>query len=256
MFRPEEELYERGQICRYKYNYEAFLEFYVRVRVAARGSKYHNDLLELIDSMVNSWRVDMEKREMLAAHRGRAKTMWSAEQKEANKAYFGGNLKPILDDDGMDYISDTVQELTSKEMTDARKHLGHSNAILSTLGRMTEASNGTTDSQGQSSSSASRPPNVVANVTTLPFNMDLDESKRQSKIEDTYIDDDNTSSTPNTFRTIPDLDTKVKDYIKAQDLSADKDIVINIAHEHFKAIRSGDALEDECKFVFRLICCM
>jgi len=254
MFRPEEELYERGQICRYKYNYEAFLEFYVRVRVAARGSKYHNDLLELIDSMVNSWRVDMEKREMLAAHRGRAKTMWSAEQKEANKAYFGGNLKPILDDDGMDYISDTVQELTSKEMTDARKHLGHSNAILSTLGRMTEASNGTTDSQGQSSSSASRPPNVVANVTTLPFNMDLDESKRQSKIEDTYIDDDNTSSTPNTFRTIPDLDTKVKDYIKAQDLSADKDIVINIAHEHFKAIRSGDALEDDYEAPNLLVC--
>jgi len=255
MFRPEEELYERGQICRYKYNYEAFLEFYVRVRVAARGSKYHNDLLELIDSMVNSWRVDIEKREMLAAHRGRAKTMWSAEQKEANKAFFGGNLKPILDDDGMDYISDTVQELTSKEMTDARKHLGHSNAILSTLGRMTEASDDTTNSQGQSSSSASRHPSEVANVTTLPFNMDLDESKRQSKIEDTYIhDDNNTSSTPNTFHTIPDLDTKVKDYIKAQDLSADKDVVINIAHEHFKAIRSGDALEDNYEAPNLLVC--
>ena len=75
---------------------------------------------------------------MLAAHRGRAKTMWSAEEKEANKDFFGGNLRPILDDDGMDYISDVVQDLTSKEMTDARKHLGHSNAILSTLHNLTE----------------------------------------------------------------------------------------------------------------------
>ena len=68
--------------------------------------------------------------------------------------------------------------------------------------------------------------------------MDLDESKRQSKIKDTYIDEDANVYTKHVPYN-PDLDKKVEDYIKSQDLSADKDIVINLAHDHFKAIRSG-----------------
>ena len=255
MFRPEDTLYKRGHVCKYKYDYEAFVEFYRRLRVGSRSCFIHSKRLALIDSMVCSWRVDREKREMLAAHRGRARTMWSAEEKEASKVFFGGNLKPLVSDDGMDYISDVVHELTSKEMTDARKHLGHSNAILSTLGSLAKPLDGSTSTNVQSNSSAPIYPRAVANVTTLPFNMDLDESKRQSEFKDTYIDNDaNATCTPNAFRAIPDLDKKVKDYIKAQDLSADKDIVINIAHDHFKAIRSGKALEDDYEAPNLLVC--
>lgn len=55
---------------------------------------------------------------VLAAFRGRARTMWSDEEKEASKAYFGRNYKPTVGDDGMDYVSDLVQDyLTSEEDT-------------------------------------------------------------------------------------------------------------------------------------------
>ena len=77
---------------------------------------------------------------MLATFRERAKTMWTAEEKEANKAYFGRNRKPNNDEDGMDYISDVVQDLNSKESTNARKHLGHSKAIINTLNNLFDAS--------------------------------------------------------------------------------------------------------------------
>ena len=126
--------------------------------------------------------------------------------------------------------------MTSQEETNARKHLGHSRAILDTLRNLTK----TTEDSILHTSRKSSPSATKTNVNVLPFNMDLDESKRQSKIKDTsYVDED--TSGPNKYRTIPDLDKKVEDYIKAQDLSADKDIVVKLARDHFEAIRSGKA---------------
>ena len=68
-----------------------------------RGSPCEIDRLRLkqIDRCFQSWRVDTATREMLAVYRGRARTMWSAEEKEVNKAHFGRNLK-ALQDDGLD----------------------------------------------------------------------------------------------------------------------------------------------------------
>ena len=255
MFRAEDELYEQGQICTYNYNWETFSEFYHELRIAFLGygnrSKYLCDLFDTINTVIECWRVDKEKREMLAAHRGRARTMWSAEEKEVNKQFFGGNLKPMIDDDGMDYISEVAQEMTSRDCVDARKHLGHSRAILGTLHSMTKPAK-ESNAGNKTSSASSRP--KVANARAVPFDMELDESKRKSKVKSTYADGDGNVSTPSMYCTIPDLDTKVKNYIKAQDLSADKDIVINIAHEHFKAIRSGRAQDKDYVAPNLLVC--
>ena len=56
------------------------------------------------------------------------------------------------------------------------------------------------------------------------------------------------------YRTNHNLDKKVEDYIKSQDLSADKDIVINLAHNHFKAIRSGRARDKDYEAPNVLVC--
>ena len=253
MFRPETELYKKDQTNTYKYDYDAFVKFY---KYQLLWSRVINDSiisrlrLELIDFVIESWRVDREKREMLAAHRGRARTMWSAEEREASKEFFGGNLKPVIGDDGLDYISNVVQDMSSQEKTDARKHLGHSSAILSTLVKLddkTVESNTTTRGGSDSRNSRQR-------VLDVPFDMELDESKRKSKAKSTYSVKDGNVSTTNMYCTVPDLDKKVKEYIEAQDLSADKDIVINIAHDHFKAIRSGRARDKDYEAPNVLVC--
>jgi len=253
MFRPETELYKKDQTNTYKYDYDAFVKFYkyqlLRSRVI-NDSIISRLRLELIDFVIESWRVDREKREMLAAHRGRARTMWSAEEREASKEFFGGNLKPVIGDDGLDYISNVVQDLSSQEKTDARKHLGHSSAILSTLVKLDDKTVGSnTTTRGGSDSRNSR-----QRVLDVPFDMELDESKRKSKAKSTYSVKDGNVSTTNMYCTVPDLDKKVKEYIEAQDLSADKDIVINIAHEHFKAIRSGRARDKDYEAPNVLVC--
>ena len=246
VFRPEDELYEKGQVCTYKYDYEAFLKYYNQL---CWGRCEIDDLrVRQIDRVVHSLRVDKDKREMLAAHRGRAKTMWSPEEKEAAKEYYG-TYQSTANDFGIDVIPDAIQSLTSQEETNARKHLGHSRAILDTLRNLTK----TTEDSILHTSRKSSPSATKTNVNVLPFNMDLDESKRQSKIKDTsYVDED--TSGPNKYRTIPDLDKKVEDYIKAQDLSADKDIVVKLARDHFEAIRSGKAREKDYIAPNALVC--
>ena len=249
LFRPEDTLYEKGQVCTYKYDWEAFEKFYFEL-MFKRGLSFRcRARLGLIDSVVGSWRVDREKREMLAAHRARARTIWTAEEKESHKMFFRGNQNR---DDGVDYISDVVQNMTSHDYTNARKQLGQSNAIMTTLRNLNTPTN-ESNATDQSNSHASSLPKV-GNARAVPFDMELDESKRKSKVKSTYVDEDGNVSTPSMHHTIPDLDKKVKHYIKAQDLSADKDIVINIAHDHFKAIRSGRAQDKDYEAPNLLVC--
>ena len=240
LFRPEDTLYEKGQVCTYKYDWESFAEYYEQLL----ESPYEIGKLRLnqIDRCFQSWRVDPEIREMLATYRGRAREIWTAAQKEANKEFFGRNRKPNNDEDGMDYISDVVQDLNSKDYTLARKQLGHSKAIINTLNNLFDASTLHASQESSPSTSTTKSKlSAVKNVSVLPFNMDLAESISKSHLKDTYIDEDGNVSTPNMYHTIPNLDKKVSDYIESQDLSDDKSIVIQLSLDHFKAIRTGEA---------------
>ena len=134
---------------------------------------------------------------------------WTAEEREASKEIFGGNLKPVIGDDGLDYISNVVQDLSSQEKTDARKHLGHSSAILSTLVKLDDKTVGSnTTTRGGSDSRNSR-----QRVLDVPFDMELDESKRKSKAKSTYSVKDGNASTTNMYCTVPELGKKVQEKI-------------------------------------------
>ena len=234
MFRPETELYEKGQVNTYKYDYEAWEEFYNQLRC----SRTFIDKLRLgrINRVVHCLRVDRDKKEMLAKFRGRNRTLWSAAEKEAAKEYFGRTVKAYKNDnDGMDYISDVAQNLNSQQRTDAEKHLGHSSAIISTFKDLDK----TTDSANRSGSSGTK--SRLANVTTLPFDSALDESKRRPRVTCDEDYDDNRAQRPSEYRQIPDMKKKVDKFIKSQNLSSDKDIVVEMVCDHFKAIRTGEA---------------
>lgn len=62
MFRPEDTIYEMDQTCSYKYNYDAFVEFYDQLHYG-RHSILDMYNLALIDRVVHIWRVDKDKRD-------------------------------------------------------------------------------------------------------------------------------------------------------------------------------------------------
>ena len=236
MFRAEDTLYEKGQLNTYKYDYDAFKEFY-RGLLCSR-KKYDCLILRQMKTCIFSWRVDKERREMLADFRGRKKTMWSDEEKEAAKSYFGKHKSMQgVTDDGMDYISPAgVRHMSTKQLTDAMKHIGHSRALIDTLDNLF----GTSDEGGVSPTR--RDNRKIRSQTIQPFHASLDQAKRNSsKVAYNEEELDAKIQVPNKYRKIPNLDKKVDKYIKAQKLSPDKDIVIQLAREHYKAIRSGEA---------------
>ena len=227
MFRPEDVLYEDGQVCSYAYNYETFVEFYEQLICSHRASDKFR--LDQIHRVFYSWRVNRERREMLAVYRGRNRTLWSNEEKEAAKSYFGcGNCKPIEGDDGMDYTTSVMNDLlTQKQQTDARKHISHSKQLLDTLGMLDNNFSPRRESAGRES---------VPNASTLPFNTDLDSSKRITKcIKE--VEEDGSSQ----YWRARDMNEKVDKFIESQKLSSDKDVAVDIVRGHFDAIRTGRA---------------
>jgi hypothetical protein len=45
--------------------------------------------LEQMDRVVNGWRIDRQRRDALALYRGKSRTLWTDEEKEAAKEYYG-----------------------------------------------------------------------------------------------------------------------------------------------------------------------
>jgi len=86
MFRPELELYKKGQTCTYEYDWDAFLGFIKELKSSDRAIDHSR--LEMIDRMVHSWGVDDEKKSVLQTFRERDRDMWSQEEKTLAKAEF------------------------------------------------------------------------------------------------------------------------------------------------------------------------
>ena len=233
MFRPEDELYKEGQVCSYAYNYETFVEFHEQLICSHRTIDRLR--LDQINRVIHSWRVNRERREMLAVYRGRNRTLWSNEEKEAAKSYFGfGNCKPIESDDGMDYTSSAMDHLlTQKQETDAKKHIRHSKQLLDTLGTLDNNS-----SPSPRRESAGR--ESMSNASTLPFNTDLDSSKRITKCIN-EVEEEGSSQ----YWRARDINKKVDKLIESQKLSSDKDVAVNIVRGHFDAIRTGRAKDPD-----------
>jgi len=247
MFRPEDTLYEEGQTCDYEYNYEAFVEFYDQLRYGRR-SRLDLYRLSQIDRVMYSWRVDRGRREMLAKFRGRNRTLWSDTQKEAAKSHYGKFGRTVeYTDDGMDYIASDSTELTKSQQDSGRKILNHGRELDDTFEALAR--------QPDSSDSISEKPRPtsIPSVGTLPFNIKLDQDKRNEFVTLNSSTKDKIQN-PNRYPRHLDLDKKVKDYIKSQDLSADKDTVIKLVRNHFEAIRSGRARDKDYEAPNVLVC--
>jgi len=253
LFRPEDTLYEMGQICVYEYNWETFMEFVDQLRYGRR-STLDMYRLALINRVIWSWRVDKERRECLTAFRGRNRTMWSDEQKEAAKSHYGKfNRATRETDDGMDYITSIVTDLTEQQKEENKKHICHSKELLDTLKAAARPHDDScvkddirTDYPSNSSSS-------IPDVMTLPFDSNLEEDKRRAHVTQKSIDDDNGRRLTKFPRHL-NVDEKVDDYIASQTLSDDKNIAIKLAREHFDAIRSGKAESKSYQAPNLLIC--
>ena len=240
MFRPEDTLYETGQTCTYEYNWETFEEFYNHLQ--CRGSALDKFNLIRINRVIHSWRVDTVKREMLAAFRGRNRTMWSSEQKEAAKSFFGhGNCKAVEGNDGMDCISSALpDEITEAELTNAKKHTSHSDLLLDTFNAAATIADECCGGGAKRTPVKGGKHSSISNVVTCPFNSELDTLKRVGVQHMDSIDElDDEVRRPNKYCKIPDPKKKVDEYIEGLKLSPDKDIALKLARGHFEAIRSG-----------------
>ena len=251
MFRAEDELYEKDQVNTYKYDYETFMDFYKHLTCKSYSNIDDRLLLEQIERVMYSWRVDNGRKAMLSEYRERARTLWSAEEKKAARSYYGrlqASKMQAQRNKGMDFITDVVADLNQQERTSVNKRLGHARSLMDALKNLDKATN-------QDSTPVHQPiKRSVTNVTTHTFDSELDESKRQKQSTHEEVADDDTPRPPPRYRRIHDLDKKVDDYIKSQDLSEDKDMVIKIARAHFEAIRSHKAFTKDYEAPNLLVC--
>lgn len=251
MFREEDRLYKGGQVNTYKYDYEAFVDFYKQSVVHSLKRPEIMAKLKLMENVMYSWRVDSERREMLAAFRGRARTKWTPEEKEVAKSYYG-DLKATsrqTSGDCMDYISSVVADMSITDSKNAKKILKHSQELLDTLDSLVarDASVSTTEDDENtkcnlSKNQVGRP--IVDNVLTCSFDSGLDDSKRRPAMDGMEDEDEDQTplrKVPSMYRYVPDLDRAVKGYIDDLNLSPDKNIAVKLVYDHFRAICSGEA---------------
>jgi len=248
LFRAEDTLFEKGQLNTYEYDFKVFKRFYNHL--SCSSSMIDRLTLQLMERVMYSWRVDSSRREMLAAYRGRARTLWSAQEKEAAKSFYGRlQASSLRGDKGMDYVSSVEHILSDSQRTTAQKLVGHGQGLMDALNSLVRVTSETgADTEGTRHTSS------VSNVTTSPFDVGLDESKREVRPTRVEVEDDGVQRPPPTYRKISDLGKKVDDYIKSQDLSVDKDVVVKIARDHFEAMRSGKAFDDEYEAPRLLVC--
>jgi len=263
MFRSEDKLYASGQTNTYKYDYEAFTEFYEDLTISTVAEDWLT--LQLMESVMYSWRVDSNRREMLAAYRARSRTLWTAEEKEAAKSFYG-NAKATrdTDSDGMDHISSIALDLSLREMNNGRKHLRHSQDLIDTLDELVDQPSipnnqeeGEVDTNIQKAGKLPHPNmenQSITNVTICPFDSVLDDSKRTPVSNCEGVEEETQPKMPSRFHKVPDLNKKLKLYIEGLKLSPDKNVAVNLVRDHFEAICSGRAEDQEYKALNLMIC--
>ena len=242
MFRAEEDLYESGQDCKYKYKWEDYLEFESKLRCSDRAIDHSR--LEQIDRYVHGWKVDTSKRMMLANYRGRKKTIWDEERKEHARlkkdlALMNRMMAMETHSDVFDYETRVQTDMSKKQADKINRINKHKSECVSIIRRC--ITDDTVEEQGSSM-------NVKHPAMTLPLN------------EDSYI---------NLKEAMPVLDTKpnvkccpvprwitrkVDKYLEKQDLSKDKDQAVKLLRDHFTAMHEGRAEDYDYKAPYMLIC--
>jgi len=239
MFRPELELYEKGQTCTYEYDWDAFLGFIKELKSSDRAIDHSR--LEMIDRMVHSWGVDDEKKSVLQTFRERDRDMWSQEEKTLAKAEFAKWKKMFGgddEDDEMMAVNGDTSDLTVQQRNNVIKTLTHTGALERELSK----SRGVEKAEGD-----------VFPTETSEYDEEF--ARTLSKLQKECITNADERGVRARGAKLPvTIQRKVDRYLKDQKLSADKLPVINAMIEHYKAIYEGRDMDKSYDPPLLLVC--
>ena len=246
MFRPESELYEEGQSCKYEYNWEAFLRFVRELQTSNKD--IDRSRLGQMERMVHSWGVDEEKKNILTEWRGRRRTMWTAADKEMASAEYAKYKKGKFgrdDDDAIDYggIGVPSESLTLRQTGDASKMISHSRELLAELRKL----HGAPRNEEQAARGPSKP------VRTIKFDGEF--AKKLTKLQPADDEEESAGRADGGHSAhCLERDAKVDTYLEEEDLSSDKTPVINEIRQHFRSVCDGSSKDKKYNAPLLLVC--
>jgi len=243
MFRPETELYEEGQSCKYEYNWEAFENFILELKMS--GTNIGWSRLDQIERMMHSWGVNEEKKNVLTEWRGRNRTLWSAGDKELASAEYAKFKRGKLGDEDdnetyYDYHGGPSEKLTPHQTNIASNMISHSRELLTELNKLHGAPR---DEERGAARGPAEP------VRTIKFNEEF--AKSLPKLQP----GDNDDNDPSSGRDVPgSAEAKVDAYLEDEDLSSDKTPVIQVVREHYRAVCDGRSQDERYNAPLLLVC--
>jgi hypothetical protein len=235
MFRPEDKLYGAGSY-KYGYDWNAFEKWVEVLRRSKRA--IDRSRLELMERIVNGWRVDHEKKDMLSEYRERNRDIWSNEEKADMRARSREDRIRRHDDDEMVGLDLRMLDLSIAQQSKIMNAVGHSRELSAALNRAF-SSNGTS-------------PNQHHSIKVSPLNASMADSLLESGPEA----DPTTDGEGQRFfrrRELPrDKQDRVDKYL--EQLSQDKMAAVDIMMRHFKARRDGSACVNNYNAPRLLVC--
>jgi len=240
LFRPEEKLYESGQVNPYMYNWEEFLKFCNQLK----SSKYEIDRLrfEIMERTAHGWRTKLRNRAILSKYRNRSRTIWTRqEQNEAQEEYgksSNGNSRNYEGDDVFEEYGNNDKRDEQLTMAEERRILGHvsySDDITRTL----ESTVGSISNKVSVSELHKNHKDKVLKTSPAKFRF-------AATLRDTNPDEDEQSedeeesqyencATPSEEEVMKDVET----FLDGEDLSEDKAVAVNMMLDHYKVMYYG-----------------
>ena len=253
MFRPEVGLYEKGQKFDLDYSWDAFEKFVGDLRASSRA--IDQSRLEQMERMINGWRSDKEKCDILSRYRGRNRTMWTSKEKTMSLADFhksmqgrGGNNN---NDEDICNLVDQHLTFSWGQYQKVLDQIGHGNAVVDAFKRASGHSACGMNCQNQRS--------TPHPAESTPFREDLASemlNKNQLGVESDeeswgYLsDDDMNKRAP---RTSSNVEEKISEYVSTQNLSKDKSQAVDVVATHLVAMSDGRSEEKKYNAPFMLV---
>jgi hypothetical protein len=240
-FRPEENLYgeDSPSIDDYpKYDWDAFVEFVKMLRRSNRAIDCSR--LEQMERMVHGWRVNTEKKEILAEYRGRNRALWSDEEKANARARSLETSACHYDNDEMVGLDLTRLDLSIGQQSKIMNSVGHSRELSAALKELGEKALGRSRLNRHHSVKAS------------PLNTGMADRLMESGPEADSTANDEGQGLFRRQESPGDMQERVDEYL--EQLSQDKMVAVDIMRRHLKARRDGSACAEDYDAPKLLVC--
>lgn len=264
LLRPEDKLYGKDQTFRYKYDWDAFVEFVEQIQ----NSDREIDVMryETMVKIVHGWKTRPRHRIILAMHRQRARTIWTPDEKREARRINGesnASKRKMYNDldlfhDGIENLVSAMQPLSPAEQKRALSQVRYGDQLLKNLGCFATRPESTAISE--TATQLDPMP-----IRSMPCNSELADSIKSAKPKK----EQETTSDSNAAMAIPTIGERiaaVQQYIREQNISSDKMAAINAMMGHYIAIANGNAkrhdyhaprllITGDCQLVVTLSCC-